>query len=185
MNENLSNFTGKQDTELVAEAKKGKLGAFDELVSRHEVRIYNLCYRMLRDQNDARDLAQDTFVKAYKALSKFDGRSSFSTWIYRIAVNGCINFLKKKPREVALEFPHEGVSSYNPEATYRQRMMRKVISEAVNMLPDVQRAVFTLKQFEGLSYKEIAEYLGKSIGTIKASHHQAVNNLKNYLKNKI
>lgn len=185
MSDSLSNNIEKSDVELVADARKGDLAAFDRLVTKHEIKIYNLCYRMVRDQNDARDLAQDTFVKAYKALPKFDGRSSFSTWLYRIAVNGSINFLKKKPRELSLEYPYEGVSSYNPESTYRTRMMRKALSEAINKLPDVQRAVFTLKQLEELSYKEIAEYLGKSIGTIKASHHQAVNNLKNYLKNKL
>lgn len=173
------------DEELVHKAKANDLAAFDEMVKRNEVRIYNLCYRILRDQNDARELAQDTFVKAYKAIGKFDGRSSFSTWLYRIAVNNCINFLKKKPREVSLEYPFEGVSTYNPEATYRRRMMGKAINEAIAMLPEVQRAVFSLKQLEGLSYKEIAEHMGRSIGTIKASHHQAVNNLRNYLKNKV
>lgn len=173
------------DEELVKAAKAEDLGAFDELVKRHEVKIYNLCYRILRDQNDARELAQDSFVKAYRAIGKFDGRSSFSTWLYRIAVNNCINFLKKRPREVSLEYPFEGISTYNPEATYRQRMMGKAITQAIAMLPEVQRAVFSLKQIEGMSYKEIAQHLGKSVGTIKASHHQAVNNLKNYLKNKL
>ncbi|MEO0225658.1 MAG: sigma-70 family RNA polymerase sigma factor [candidate division WOR-3 bacterium] len=185
MTENLSKYYDEEDAKLVARVKMGDLTAFDELVQRHEVRIYNLCYRMLHDQNDAHELAQDTFVKAYRAIGKFDGRSSFSTWLYRIAVNNCINFLKKRPKELNLESSYEGISSYNPEATYRRRIMSKILHKAIEMLPEVQRAVFTLKQIEGLSYKEIADHLGKSVGTIKASHHQAVINLKNYLKNKI
>lgn len=182
--ENLSKYQRLSDDELVQLVKGGEIEPFDELVRRNEVKVHDICYKMLRNYDDAKDLAQETFLKAYQKLNKFDGRSKFSTWLYRIAVNNCLNFLKRRrPTEELFE---EIVSSGrdDPVQRYKSKKLRELINRAVAHLPEVQRAVFTLRTLEDLSYPEISEILKKPISTIKVNHHLAIKNLRNYLREK-
>lgn len=177
----LSKIKDLDDRELITMTKEGTLQAFDELVRRYEPRIHSICYRMTRNYTDARDLAQDVFVKAYNGLKKFDGRSSFYTWVYRIAVNTCINFLKRQKPTKPLSGIERAVGTH-PVERHEQRKLHEDIDQAIKQLPKMQRLAFTLRQLEGMSYQEIAQKLGRSIGTIKANHHQAVRKLREILK---
>ncbi|UCD19113.1 MAG: sigma-70 family RNA polymerase sigma factor [candidate division WOR-3 bacterium] len=181
----LSKYRQLSDAELVQLVKSGEPQPFDELVRRHSIKIHDLCYKILRNYDDARDMAQETFIKAYRKITKFDGRSQFSTWLYRIAVNNCLNYLKKqRPTE---EIYDEIVSSGkdDPVERYRNKKLREMIYEAVEKLPTVQRAVFTLRTLEDMSYQEVSDILKKPISTIKVNHHLAVKNLRNHMKAKL
>lgn len=183
--EKLSKYRELSDNELVKLVQAGEAEPFDELVRRHQVKIHDLCYKMLRNYDDAKDLAQETFLKAYRKINKFAGRSKFSTWLYRIAVNNCLNFIKKqKPTEELFE---EITSSGkdDPVQKYKSKKFREMIKRTVAKLPEVQRAVFTLRTLEDLSYQEVSEILKKPVSTIKVNHHLAVKNLRTYLRQKI
>lgn len=181
----LSKYRELSDEELIQLVKMGQVDPFDELVRRHEVKIHNLCYKMLKNYDDAKDMAQETFLKAYRNMNKFDGRAKFSTWLYRIAVNSCLNFLKRqRPSEEIHENIFETLKD-NPAERYKNKRMKELVYNAVAKLPNVQKTVFTLRALEDLSYQEIGEILKKPISTVKVNYHLAVKNLKNYLKGKI
>lgn len=181
----LSKYRELTDEELVKLVKAGEVEPFDELVRRNEVKIHDLCYKMLRNYDDAKDLAQETFLKAYRKINKFNGRSKFSTWLYRIAVNNCLNFLKKQKPTVEIFEEITSLGTDDPVQRYKSKKLREMISKNVAKLPDVQRAVFTLRTLEDMSYQEISEILKKPISTVKVNHHLAVRNLRNYLKGKV
>jgi len=181
----LSKYRELSDEELIKLVKAGEVEPFDELVRRNEVKIHDLCYKMLRNYDDAKDLAQETFLKAYRKINKFNGRSKFSTWLYRIAVNNCLNFLKRQKPTVEIYEEITSLGQDDPVQRYKSKKLREMISRNVAKLPDVQRAVFTLRTLEDMSYQEISEILKKPISTIKVNHHLAVKNLRNYLKGKV
>lgn len=181
----LSKYRELSDGVLVTLVKAGELEPFDELVRRHQVKIHDLCYKMLRNYDDAKDVAQETFLKAYQKINKFKGKAKFSTWLYRIAVNNCLNFIKRqKPTEELFE---EITSSGkdDPVQIYKGKKFKEMIRKAVAKLPEVQKAVFTLRSLEDLPYQEVSEILNKPISTVKVNHHLAVKNLRNYLKAKV
>ena len=183
--ERLSKYQQLSDGELVQLVKAGEAEPFDELVRRHSVKIHDLCYKILRNYDDASDMAQETFIKAYRKINKFDGRSKFSTWLYRIAVNNCLNYIKKRrPTEEIYDEMMSGGKD-DPVERYRSKKLREIIYEAVAKLPTVQRAVFTLRTLEDMSYQEVSDILKKPISTIKVNHHLAVKNLRNYMKTKV
>jgi RNA polymerase sigma-70 factor (ECF subfamily) len=183
--EQLSKYRELKDHELVKLVKAGELAPYDELVRRHQIKIHDLCYKMLRNYDDARDMAQETFLKAYRKINKFKGRSKFSTWLYRIAVNNCLNYIKKqKPTEELFEeITSKGQD--DPVQIFKGKRFREKIQAAVAKLPEVQKAVFTLRTLEDLSYQEVSDILKKPVSTVKVNHHLAVKNLRNYLKGKL
>jgi RNA polymerase sigma-70 factor (ECF subfamily) len=181
----LSKYRELSDEELIHLVKSGEIAPFDELVRRNEVKIHDLCYKMVRNYDDAKDLAQETFLKAYKKISKFNGRSKFSTWLYRIAVNNCLNFLKRQKPTVELFDEIVGSRQDDPVQIYKSKKLRERITEAVAKLPEVQKAVFTLRTLEDLSYQEVSAILKKPISTVKVNHHLAVKNLRNRLRGKV
>ena len=181
----LSKYRQLSDGELVQLVKAGEAEPFDELVRRHSVKIHDLCYKILRNYDDARDMAQETFIKAYRKINKFGGRSQFSTWLYRIAVNNCLNFIKKRrPTEEIYDEMMSGGKD-DPVERYKSKKLKEMIYEAVAKLPTVQRAVFTLRTLEDMSYQEVSEILKKPISTVKVNHHLAVKNLRNHLRTKV
>lgn len=185
LTENLSKYRELSDDELVHLVKSGEIAPFDELVRRNEVRIHDLCFKMVRNYDDAKDLAQETFLKAYRKINKFDGRSKFSTWLYRIAVNNCLNFLKRQKPTEQLFDEIVGSRRDDPVQIYKSKKFRERITEAVAKLPEVQKAVFTLRTLEDLSYQEVSDILKKPISTVKVNHHLAVKNLRNRLRGKV
>ncbi len=182
--ENLSKYRELRDEELVKLVKAGEVEPYDELVRRHQIKIHDLCYKMIRNYDDARDLAQETFIKAFRKINTFRGRSKFSTWLYRIAMNNCLNFLKRQRPTEQLFDEIRIAKSDDPVQIFRNKRFREQLREAVAKLPEVQRAVFTLRTLEDFSYEEVSGILKKPVSTIKVNHHLAVKNLRNQMKAK-
>jgi RNA polymerase sigma-70 factor, ECF subfamily len=169
------------DLDLVRQFQSGVERAFNELVLRHRRGVYLTAVGLLGSNDDAEDLTQEVFIKAYQSLSTFRGDSAFYTWLYRITVNLCLNQLRK--RKVRSFFGLEQVKASLPEADRADRDLelselsaraRKAISE----LPEKQRAVFILRHFRSLPHAEIARIMDRDEGTIKANYFQAVRKLR-------
>jgi len=181
----LSKYQELRDEELVKLVKAGEVAPYDELVRRHQIKIHDLCYKILRNYDDAKDMAQETFLKAYRKINKFGGRSKFSTWLYRIAVNNCLNFIKKRRPTEELFEEITGSQRDDPVEIYKNKKFREMIYAAVAELPKVQKAVFTLRTLQDFSYQEISDILKKPVSTIKVNHHLAVKNLRNRLRGRV
>jgi RNA polymerase sigma-70 factor, ECF subfamily len=174
----MSNLT---DLELVDRAKVGDASAYQVLVERYYRKIYNLALRLVRQQEDAEDVLQETFVAAYKALPKFKGDSAFGTWLYRIATNfGLMKLRGKKPVFVSLDDsrdddlpPVELVDfSADPMKDVLDDEIREKMEEAIAKLPDDMRTVFLLRDVEGLSNSEVAEILDLTVAAVKSRLHR-------------
>jgi RNA polymerase sigma-70 factor (ECF subfamily) len=166
------------EREAIAACRRGEREAFDRLVVRYQRTVYRLCYRYVNDHDDANDLAQEVFLKAWRAIGRFRGESTFSTWLYRIAVNTCLNFRsvrRPETRELdeALPDPAPGTQSHL-ERDAEARLVR----EAVARLPQRQRATLILKIYHELTHEEVAEILGSRVGTVKANLFHALANLR-------
>jgi RNA polymerase sigma-70 factor (ECF subfamily) len=169
------------DRDAVEACRRGEKEAFDRLVTRYQRDVYRLCYRYVNNHHDANDLAQEAFLRAYRAIGKFRGDSAFSTWLYRIAVNACRNFRAARKAE-AEELSDSLADAARPvtESLEREEQSRKV-REAVSRLPEKQRATLILKIYHDLTHDEVARILGSSVGTVKANLFHAVGNLRKLL----
>ena len=177
----LSAFAGDDEQGAILAAQSGDREAFDRLVERHQRDIYRLCYRYVNNHEDASDLAQDSFLKAYRAIGRFRGDSAFATWLYRIAVNTCLNFRSAK-RMVQEELSESLADPAAPVVqTMEDREQALRIREAVTRLPDRQRATLILKIYHELTHEEVAGILGSSVGTVKANLFHALGNLRKML----
>jgi len=172
------------DLELVNRFQAGDEKAFDLLVVRHQTQIINLTYKMTRDVETARDIAQDVFLKAYNGLRHFKGQSSFNTWLYRIALNSCIDHTRASKFKNMLSIFDANLPASNwgnPEVDLRKERIEQEIDSAVLSLPPQQRRIFVLRHYQDLSYNEIAQMTGKSEGALKANYFQAVRKLQKKL----
>ena len=168
------------DRELVARVQGGDMAAYDELIRRNQRKIYQLVYHMTSNREDAEDLTQDVFVKAYKVLHHFKGESSFYTWVYRIAVNQAINYLKKRNRRSALSLDNldqaverdpDYVELRSRESTFRDvslSELQKKLNEALQTLSEKHRTVAVLHDIQGIPKEEIGKMIGCSEGTVKS-----------------
>ena len=178
------------DTKLMLEFAEGDKSAFEKLVLKYRDRIYNLCRHMLNNAHDAEDAAQDTFIKAFQNLKRFKPESSLYTWMYRIAVNTCLDYKKKPFFESLFKSSNDGEefvveqSSDNPspERRYESKQIGYAIQKSLKRLSQKLRTVIILKEIEGLSYKEIAEILDISIGTVKSRISRAREELRELMK---
>jgi RNA polymerase sigma-70 factor (ECF subfamily) len=186
------------DGALVQAARDGDLRAYDQLVQRYQERIYATVYHMTSNHEDANDLAQETFIKAYSALKSFKGDSSFYTWIYRIAVNKTINFLKQRKNKTSLslndlDFNIENdpelvafVSDKTPRRDATLTELQEKLNGAPQKLSDVHRMVVTLHDVQGLSHEEIARIMECNVGTVRSrlfyARQQLQAHLSDYLK---
>lgn len=175
------------DAPLVDRFKRGEEKAFDELVKKYMKRIYYLAYSLTNNHADALDLSQEAFIKAYRSIHRFRGRSSFYTWLYRITVNICLNHLKKEAKKKEVSFDERIEVAQvdwwsNPKKALENKELQENLTRAIDSLPPQQKAVFTLRYLEGLSHKEIASTLGCSIGNVKANLFHALQKLRNKLK---
>jgi RNA polymerase sigma-70 factor (ECF subfamily) len=187
------------DKQLVRRAQEGDLSAFDELIRKYQERVYATVYHMTSNHEDANDLTQETFVKAYKALNSFKGDSGFFTWVYRIAVNKTINFLKQKKNrhngfslnDLDFNAEHDPdlvalVSDKNPRRDMGLVELQEKLNDAMQKLSDVHRLVVTLHDVQGLSHEEIGKIMDCNPGTVRSrlfyARQQLQGSLADYLK---
>jgi RNA polymerase sigma-70 factor, ECF subfamily len=184
------------ELDLVRRCQAGDTKAFDELVTRYRTRVFSMIYNMVHSEQDAWDLAQDSFLKAWKSIKRFRGRSSFYTWIYRIVMNVTIDWLRKKHvkgagaefddaiqlREVDPASKTVPKAEALPYVTMDREEIRLRIDKAIAQLSSEQRAVILMKEIEGMQYHEIAEALGCSIGTVMSRLFYARKKLQTLLR---
>ena len=175
------------DAELVAACLSGRSGAFDVVVERHQRAVYQLCYRFVANHEDASDLTQDVFLRAYRGLRKFRGQSSLATWLYRIGVNVCLNRLSvKAPRTEPIDDRQHIDRRGESAADGVLRSERAVrVRAAIAQLPRKQRAALILRMYHEMAHHEIAEALGSSVGAVKANVFHALQNLKRILGDEV
>jgi RNA polymerase sigma-70 factor, ECF subfamily len=162
---------------------QGDASAFDVLVIRHQKSIQRVCYRFTGNTEDAADLTQEVFVKAYRSLPRFRGTSAFSTWLYRIAVNACLSFkAARKNRTEEWDEDHDIVAEGpSAEESLDSRMNAATLRRALDTLPEKQRVTVIMKVLEERTHGEVAEILGSNVGTVKANLFFAIRNLRKLL----
>ena len=180
------------DDELVARARAGDVAAFEELIGRHEEKVYRLAMRFTRNETDAAEILQETFLSAWRNLEGFQGKAQFASWLYRVAVNAALMLLRSRKRhpQVAVEDvtpealgeavqdagPGLGAGtdwSRRPDEQFQSGELRRQIQAAVDQLPESQRSVFLMRDVDGLSTEETGELLGLSLPTVKTRLHRA------------
>ena len=171
------------EADLVAACLAGRPGAFDVIVERHRRTVYQLCYRFVGNHEDASDLSQDVFLRAYRGLRNFKGQSSLGTWLYRIGVNVCLNRVSAKVPVVEPidKQQHIDVRSESPSDRILRGERAGQVRAAITRLPRKQRAALILRMYHEMSHQEIANMLGSSVGAVKANVFHALQNLKKLL----
>jgi RNA polymerase sigma-70 factor, ECF subfamily len=179
------------DEELVARSRGGDLDSFNQLVLRWERPIYALAYRVIGREEDARDVAQETFLRAFRALAGFKGQAKFSSWLYRITLNLCRDWIRRERRAPVAQAP-EGVdllelaSTNEPtesvEDLVSRRELGRAVAKAMAMLPEEQRTAIVLKEYHGLTFQEIADLLDCPLSTVKTRLYQGLSVLRKQLE---
>ncbi len=179
------------DEELVARARDGDADAFNQLIRRWERPIYALAYRVIGREEDARDISQETFLRAFRALSGFKGQAKFSSWLYRIALNLCRDWIRKQrrapvsqmPEDVdALELAAELGPSESVEDLVARRELSDVVEAAMALLPEEQRTAIILKEYHGMTFQEIADLQRCPLSTVKTRLYQGLSVLRKNLE---
>jgi len=189
-------MTAEEELKIIEKVLSGNKNAFEELVLLNQKNVYNLALKMTKNEDDALDISQEAFLKAYRVLDSFRGESRFSVWMYRMTYNLCIDFLRKKPKGQVVS-----LSSYQddsgdtrdieipdvrelPEDNIFRKELRKEIAESINELGEKQREILVMREITGMSYTEIAETLNVSEGTVKSRLARARMTLANILMKK-
>ena len=179
---------------IVQQVQEGRVGAFDQLVGKYRESIFSIIYNLTGNREDASDLTQETFIKAFRAISRFRGRSAFFTWLYRIALNTTMSFLKKQGRRrfINYETVHESASSSEivekltsknrTEKGILVRELQERLNESLQKLSPKHRTVVILHEIEGLDHAAIAEVTKTSVGTVRSRLHYAKQQLQSYLQ---
>ena len=178
------------DEELVARSQQGDTESFNELILRWERPIYALAYRTIGREEEARDVCQDTFLRAYRALPGFKGQAKFSSWLYRIALNLCRDWMRKQRRAPTVQMPEgvdpvemaaEGGPVESIETLVARRELSAVVEEAMALLPEEQRTAIILKEYHGMTFQEIADLQGCPLSTVKTRLYQGLSVLRREL----
>jgi RNA polymerase sigma-70 factor (ECF subfamily) len=179
------------DEELVARSIGGDVESFNQLILRWERPIYALAYRVIGRDEDARDVCQETFLRAFRALRGFKGQAKFSSWLYRIAINLCRDWIRRERRAPIAQAP-EGVDlmdlaaerepSESIESLVARREMSRAVAKAMALLPDEQRTAIILKEYHGLTFQEIADLLDCPLSTVKTRLYQGLSVLRRTLQ---
>jgi RNA polymerase sigma-70 factor, ECF subfamily len=182
--EALARLREADDRALIAAFLAGERDAFEVIVERHRRQVYQLCYRFLGNHEDASDMTQDVFVRAFKGLRNFKGDSALGTWLYRVGVNACLNRVAlKQPRMESIE-SDQHVDQRHPDAHELVALGERaiVVRRAIAKLPPKQRATLVLRMYQEMSHEEIARVLDSSVGAVKANFFHALGNLKRLLE---
>jgi RNA polymerase sigma-70 factor (ECF subfamily) len=179
------------DEDLVARSRGGDIDSFNQLVLRWERPIYALAYRVIGREEDARDVCQETFLRAFRALPAFKGHAKFSSWLYRIALNLCRDWIRRQRRTPVVEAP-EGVDLIelaappghveSVEDLVARRELSGVVAEAMARLPEEQRTAIILKEYHGMTFQEIADLQGCPLSTVKTRLYQGLTVLRRHLE---
>src|SRR5687768_627103 len=178
------------DEELVARSMGGDLDSFNQLVLRWERPIYALAYRVIGREEDARDVAQETFLRAFRALKGFKGQAKFSSWLYRITLNLCRDWMRRERRTPVsqppegvdiIEMAGEGTPSESIEDLVSRHELGRVVGKAMALLPEEQRTAIILKEYHGLTFQEIADLLDCPLSTVKTRLYQGLSVLRRQL----
>ena len=166
---------GHEDNFLIKQAIRGDAYAFEQLMRKHESRMYSVAVRMCGNREDAQDCVQDAMLRIYRALDRFKGQSSFSTWVYRITMNTCLDELRRRKVRASTSLDNLLESGWSPtdEADTPEHHAidaerRKALSGAIQSLPEDMRSAIVLREMQGLSYEEISDVLSVNVGTIKS-----------------
>lgn len=179
------------DEELVARARGGDLDSFNQLVLRWERPIYALAYRVIGREEDARDVAQETFLRAFRALAGFKGQAKFSSWLYRITLNLCRDWIRRERRAPVSQAPEgvdlielagEATPSESIEELVARKELGRAVARAMSSLPEEQRTAIILKEYHGLTFQEIADLLECPLSTVKTRLYQGLNVLRRQLE---
>lgn len=179
------------DEDLVARAQGGDLDSFNQLILRWERPIYALAYRVIGREEDARDVCQDTFLRAFRALPGFKGEAKFSSWVYRIALNLCRDWMRRQRRSPTVQSPEgtdleELAAEHGPaesiEDLVARRQLSAVVAEAMALLPEEQRTAIVLKEYQGMTFQEIADIQGCPLSTVKTRLYQGLSVLRRQLE---
>ena len=188
---------GSQEVSLIKQSKAGDIKSFEQLIAKHQKKAFNIAYRMLGNLEDANDVTQEALVKAYKGIKKFKGKSSFSTWLYAIVNNACIDFIRKnrKANIIYLDREYEtgegtckiqlGSNENTPEQLFEKKEVQRLVRESIGELGYDYRRIIVLRDVEGFSYKEIAQILDCPEGTVKSRISRARSSLKTIIKEKL
>ncbi|MEZ4387591.1 MAG: sigma-70 family RNA polymerase sigma factor [Candidatus Krumholzibacteriia bacterium] len=188
-------FDRREDLKLIRRCKRGEEAAFQEVLARYRAPIYNLCWRMTRNDEDARDLAQEVFIKVFRLLDRYDEQYAFSSWLFRIASNHCIDHLRRQrlrflsverdgvagDEDAEMQIPSPGPQ---PDQVMERRQALEKLDEVIAELPPHYRIITLLRHDQQLSYEEIAETLQLPLGTVKARIHRARNMIQQLLVEK-
>lgn len=184
----------KEEELVICKAQRGNLQAIEDLVRRYDDKIMRLIYNMVNDIEDTRDLYQEVFIKVFKSIKKFRFQSEFYTWLFRLTINTCINFRKRKTAHQLESLDHYldetdqnwrivgGVENLNPEQKLINKELNDQIERSINKLSSQQRSVFVLKHYHGFKLSEIAHIMNCSEGTVKNYMFRAVQKMKKYLE---
>ncbi|MHB0754599.1 RNA polymerase sigma factor [Polaribacter sp. M15] len=182
------------DKEFIHQLQQGKQAAFSKLLDDYQQRVFSTCISFVPNKEDAEDIAQDVFLEVFKSIAKFKGNSKLSTWIYRIATNKCLEFIRKKNTKkrfafmqaiMGTEIPIDKTSYFtefnHPGVVLENKEKSAIIFKAINTLPETQRVIFTLAKIDGKSYQEIVEITGKSLSSVESVLFRAKKTLKKKL----
>ena len=178
------------DEELVTLSQGGDLDSFNQLVLRWERPIYALAYRVIGREEEARDVAQETFLRAFRALKGFKGQAKFSSWLYRITLNLCRDWMRREKRTPVSQAPEgidiielagEGTPAESVEDLVGRRQLGRAVSKAMALLPEDQRTAIILKEYHGLTFQEIAELLDCPLSTVKTRLYQGLSVVRKQL----
>ncbi|NMB32796.1 MAG: sigma-70 family RNA polymerase sigma factor [Clostridium sp.] len=184
----------EEEKNLIKKARTGDIKAFEELIKGCQSKVFNIAYRMVGNTDEAYEIAQEVFLKAYKSIKDFKGNSLFSTWLYRITTNTCLDELRKKKKVISLDedikFGDASIKhqirddSPGPEDLIEKAETVKLVNEMIELLPEDYKSVIVLRDIQGFSYKEISQIIKCPIGTVKSRINRARQMLKElFLKN--
>jgi len=183
------------DTKLMLRVKAGDQSAFQELVERHKLSVLNLCLRFTGNKTDAEDLSQDVFIRIFQAAPTYEVRAAFTTWVYRITVNLCLNHQRRKKILQFFSLNHKSSPdspfddrepktpiSEHPDREFERKELQQLVQDAIQSLPESQKTVIILHRYQELSYQEIAAVLDTTVSAVESRLHRAKQNLKKRLK---